>query len=192
VPLFSLGSDGNLPTFYSSLALLLSGLILLAQAAVEFKQGLSDGWYWLGLSLVFAFLSIDEMLQLHERLTEPVRDMLGTGGLLFYAWIIPYGLATLVLVVVYWRFLWRLPRDISSQMVLAGAIFVGGAIGIEMLGGLAFERFGSIHPVYVLSQTIEEVFEMVGVVLFIYATSTHLVRKHGAMSLQLAAPKSPN
>lgn len=191
VPLFSLGSDGNLPTYFSSLVLFFSGLMLLALAVAELRNREHDGWYWVGLSLVFAFLAIDEMLQLHERLTEPMRTVLGTGGLLFYAWIVPYGLGTLVLVTIYWRFLWRLPRDTAWLMLLSGAIFVGGAIGVEMLGGLVFERIGSINPVYVGLQTIEEVLEMSGIVLFLYAISSHFVRRHGSLSLLLAKPAGP-
>lgn len=185
VPLFSLGSDGNLPTFYSAFALLFSGLVLLAIGVAALQTHQRDGWYWIGLAATFAFLSLDEMLELHEQLIEPVRNALGAGGLLFYAWIVPYSAATILLVTVYWNFLWRLPRDIAKWMVLAGAIFVAGAVGVEMLGGLVFERMGSINPIYVLLQTIEEVCEMSGIVLFIYATSTYFVRQNGSLSLWL-------
>ena len=185
VPLFSLGADGNLPNFYSSLALLFSGLLLVATGVATRLNGERDGWHWLGLAAVFGFLSLDEMMELHERLIEPVREALGTGGLLFYAWIIPYSLAAAALLIIYSPFLLRLPRATATLMVIAGAMFVAGAVGLEMLGGLHFERYGSQNPGYVALQTIEETLEMMGIVVFIYAISSFLVRRYGPFSVRL-------
>jgi hypothetical protein len=192
VGLFNLGTDGNLPTFYSSFALLFCSLLLLATALATHRSGEGDGGYWLGLAAIFAFLSVDEMLELHERLIEPVRDALGTGGLLYYAWVIPYSLGGVALLIVYRRFLRRLPRRTAILFLVSGVTFVAGAVGMEMLGGLYFERYGSQHPGYVALQTLEETLEMSGVVLFIYAIATHLVCRYGRLTLRLGPAPRPS
>ena len=59
-------------------------------------------------------------------------------------------------------------------MIAAGAIFVGGAIGVEMLGGHWFVTQGRDNVTYVALQTLEETMEMMGIVVFIYALAEYL------------------
>ncbi len=185
VPLFSVGSDRNLPTFYSALALLASaGLLWLIGVASRQCPALRPS-YWYGLALVFVFLSIDEMLMLHEKMIEPLRSRLGTSGIFHYAWIIPYGAACLVLVAVYSRFLLQLPRRTSLLFIASGTVFVTGAIGFEMLGGLHFEKYGGKTIVYVALQTVEETLEMVGIVMFLYALADYLEAHLGGIHVRL-------
>ena len=56
---------------------------------------------------------------------------------------------------------------------MAGAVYVGGAIGMEMIGGFYQDVYG-YDLTYVLLQTIEEVGEMLGIVIFIYALCYYL------------------
>ena len=51
--------------------------------------------------LLFVFVSMDEALAIHERLNGPVRAALGTGGLFYWAWIIPYGAAAILIALAY-------------------------------------------------------------------------------------------
>ena len=139
----------------------------------------------MGLAATFLFLSIDEMLGFHERLIEPTRSVLNASGLLFYAWVVPYAVGVVVFLAVYLRFLFRLPRRTAVLFVIAGAIFVGGAIGMEMLGGLCFEVSGSKNLLYVGLQTIEEILEMAGIVVFMYAIADWMVTRFGGVEIAL-------
>lgn len=182
VPLFRFEREANVPTLYSSIALLFSSALLLIIAKKNRRIG-SAYFPWLGLAVIFLFISIDEIASIHERLIAPVRESLGTSGLLFFAWIIPYGVALLVFVIAYSRFLFRLPKKISALFVISGAIFVSGAIGFEMLGGWRFEMYGNHDLVYSLYYTCEETLEMVGIAIFIYALLTHIVRQFGSLTV---------
>jgi len=73
VPLFSIGSDGNLPTFYSVFAIFFCALLLTLIARASRKDCYLSIGYWCGMALVFLFLSVDMMLMLHERAIEPIR-----------------------------------------------------------------------------------------------------------------------
>ena len=141
VSLFCFDEEKNIPTLYSSISLMLSGGLLLSIAYAHRKLG-SSYLHWLGLSLIFLFLSVDEMSSIHERLIGPVRNMFETSGLLYFAWVIPYGILLIVLVIVYLKFLFRLPKRTMTLFMLSGVVFVSGAIGFELLGGRHAELFG--------------------------------------------------
>lgn len=48
-------------------------------------------------------------------------------------------------------------------------LYVGSAIGIEILGGQQNERYGTYNLVCAFYYTIEELLEMIGTAIFIYA-----------------------
>lgn len=185
VPFFSIGSDRNLPTFYSAIALLACASLLGLIGFVSRQRTSIRPLYWYGLAAVFVFLSIDEMLMLHEKMIEPLRSKLGTSGIFYYAWILPYGAALLALLAVYGRFLLRLPRRTSRLFIFSGILFVTGAIGFEMLGGLHFEAHGGKTIGYVALQTVEETLEMVGIFIFLYALADYLEANFGGIRVHL-------
>jgi hypothetical protein len=63
-----------------------------------FVNKLSLGW--LGLALAFVFLSLDEATQIHEFFIGYFRIDFGLSGYFYSAWIIPYGVALVVLALV--------------------------------------------------------------------------------------------
>ena len=188
VPLFSLGSDRNLPTFYSAFAIVFCSFLLTLIGFASRKDKHINCLYWFALALIFLFLAIDEMLMLHERAIEPIRAALDASGAFYYAWVIPYGVGVLAFCAVYLRFLLRLPRRSAILFVVAGAMFVTGAIGMEMLGGWYFSADPSHdHDViYILIQTVEELLEMTGIIVFIYALADYAVRRFDGFRLRLS------
>ncbi|MFK5937894.1 MAG: hypothetical protein QM497_05785 [Sulfurimonas sp.] len=126
--------------------------------------------------MIFLFLSIDEMISIHENFTRITKLLVDTTGLLYYAWIIPYGIALIIFILTYSKFLLHLPKNIMLLFILSGSIFVLGAIGIEMFGGENVELMkgsnDSLH--YAVLYTIEETLEMLGIALFIYTLLTYI------------------
>ena len=43
-------------------------------------------------------------------------------------WVIPYGLALIILTIVYGKFLLSLTRNILKQIVITAIVFISGAI----------------------------------------------------------------
>ncbi|MDM9630304.1 hypothetical protein [Robiginitalea aurantiaca] len=165
---FDFDHEGNLPTFYSSLALLSSGLLLFIISYFH-KTNRLEHFQWKGLAFIFVFLSIDEITMIHEQLWMPTHKLFNTTGLLYYAWYIPYGILLLILLFIYSKFLMRLPKKIRWLFILSGFVFVFGAIGIESVSGYYDELHGQENLVFYIICTVEELFEMVGVAIFIYA-----------------------
>lgn len=188
VPLFNCLGEANFPTFYSSTALLFCAALLAVIAVAERKVGRRPWRWWMLLAGVFVFLSVDEAVTLHERLTIKTRHFLQVSGPLYYAWIVPYGIAGGVLLLLSWRSIARLPRVTRQLCIIAGIIYVGGALGMEMVEGYYYTSHGeTIDFVYVMLGTIEELLEMAGVLLFVYALMHHLEHAHGSVCVRIGA-----
>ncbi len=175
VEMFNLDAEANLPTYFASLLLALVALLSAAIGSVIRARGNEWVRHWHGLVLVFLYLSIDESLQLHERVIEPVRLALGLGGWLYFAWIIPASFFLLVFLLAYWRFFRSQPVSLRRGLFWAGLLYVAGAIGFELVGGHHFERFGPDNLAYVAITTLEEGLELAGIVVLIHAFTEYLV-----------------
>ena len=178
IELFHLDKESNIPTFFASVLLLSSAILL---GGICWFTNNNDRHYWLLLTVLFLGLAIDESSAIHERLIDPVRRVVGVSQWFYYAWIIPAGIFLIVLSIYLLRFLWRLPAATRTRFLVAGCVFVGGAMGIEIIGGYYVFFHDKETLAYNLIAGVEEVMEMVGVVLFIRALlvyiSAHLSNK---------------
>lgn len=168
IHLFDMNSEMNIPTFYSSLALLASSILLLLTASFNRKNSLL-AYPWALLGIIFLILSLDEILELHEHFVRLTQDLFELTGWGTAYWIIPYGTATIILFLILFKFLKQLPRKTSFLFILSGFIFLFGAIGIEIIGGRYVEFYGDQTSFYSFIFTIEEVLEMSGIATFIYS-----------------------
>jgi len=165
---FNVDKENNIPTYFSSLLLLLSALLLGIISRSGSNIVLPYRAHWIGLSGIFLYISVDEMAGLHERLIIPLRTLLDTGGVLYYAWVIPASVLLVIFALVYFRFWTHLPKQPRFYIGLAGATYVLGGAGLELLGGYLADAGDSNSFSYSLVTTTEEALEMIGVVLFIY------------------------
>lgn len=183
--LVDLNHEMNLPSAFSGAQLLLAAALLAWTAAAERRRGAPCA-AWAVLSAAFVFLSADEVMAIHEKLNGPLRAALHTtGGAFHFAWLIPYAAAAAAMGLLYIPFLLRLPRKTSGLFILAGSIFVGGAAGCELIGGIL--QAGSVEktlPV-VVEIFVEETLEMGGIALFIYAILGYLQAEFPGLSLRV-------
>ncbi len=176
IRLFDFNTETNIPTFFSSILLLICGVLLLC--IVIFRKNQQAQYIaWLGLALIFFFLSIDEFSSIHEKFTHPTRELLGSSqkGLLYYAWVIPYGIALISLAILYLKFLKSLPPKILKLFLLSGFVFLLGAIGFEMIGGKHVEIHGEENVLTAIYYSIEELLEMLGAALFAYSLLCYII-----------------
>jgi len=176
VRLFDLNAEANVPTWLSTLLLACASLAMIAVGAAHRAHGVRGAGHWTVLGGVFAFLSVDEAAQVHELVMQTMDEQMVTSGALAFAWVIPYGLATMVLAAVYLRFWWRLPPRTRRLLGLSAACFVGGALGFELLEGLWQTYRGWGRGMRVLF-VIEECLEMTGVALCVYAVVSYWARE---------------
>jgi hypothetical protein len=186
VPLFDVRLEQNFPTFYSSLALLLCAF-LLSIIGIHKRTARHDFVkHWFLLAAVFVYLSCDEIMTIHEDAIPIVKQAINAEGLLYFAWVVPYGAAVILFALAYIPFLLSLPRRFAKMFITAGTIYVAGAIGFESLSAAVyFDSRTMDAPLFVLYYTIEETLEMVGVLIFAYALSSYICSEIGGFRITL-------
>lgn len=193
---FHLNKEANLPTMASSLILMLASA-LLAYTAANTPKRARPGVWWM-LAAVFLFLSIDETVQIHELLSEPTHNAVQADWLPPFAWVLPYGVAALFLGVLTLPWFLKLDRTSQIRFFIAGCIYVGGALGVELLEGVSLQRIdptlspealaaANQHLSHELLTSLQECMEYVGSAYFLYA----LVRRLGGLHLAAGAPAMP-
>lgn len=170
--LVDFNEEANIPTFYSSLVIFLCSFSLFLITALAKKAG-TPYLGWLGLALIFLFLSVDEAAAIHEIFVGITKRTFNVSGYFRFAWVIPYGLAVVALAVIYIPFLRNLPSNTRLLFLVSGAIFIGGAVGLEMIAGKLLESGITVEQ-YAALYTLEESMEMVGMALFLYTLLDYL------------------
>jgi hypothetical protein len=183
VRFFRLDEENNLPTWYSAATLLFSSVLLAFLGVAEGRN--KTVLYWRGLSLLFLLLSIDEVGSFHEIFIIPLRRLLRVDGIFHFAWVLPAGLLVLLVMGVYARWFFGLPPRTRNLMGVAGVLFLGGALGLEMAGGLLASRGQLESAFYIATATLEETAEMCGVLVWIYAILDYARTKRYQWTLQL-------
>lgn len=187
VPFLDVNEEHNAPTLFSSTILLIAAALFAIAATLHRRRG--ERWLaWATLVALFVFLAIDETATIHEHLIEPFRELFNARGALFYAWVIPYGAATLALAMLYLPFVLRLPPRTRTLLLLAASLYVGGALGMELVAGLFATPggYGSSRPLFLVVAAVEETLEMLGVCALIYTLADYLARAFPSASLRLA------
>ena len=187
VPLLSLSYEQNLPTFYSA-ALLLACSLLLALVALGAKRNAERfvaGW-WV-LSAGFLYIAVDEVLSFHEEASK----LLALGGVLHFSWVVPAAILVLLIGAAYVPFLRHLPRSMCIRFLVAGAIYVGGAVVMELPLGYWTVHHGTDNLGYGLIDAAEEAMEMLGLNLFLLALVDHLAAKGWAVRFASGKPPEP-
>jgi len=185
---FSLDNEANIPTFYSFLALLFTSLLLGVIAHAKNLDSSPYKQHWKVLSFIFLYLSLDEGGQLHEKLIPPLRNLLNATGFLFYTWVLPFGFLVVIFLLSYSKFLFHLPLSTRKLFVAATALYIAGAMGLELVGGFIFTTKG-IHPLfYAIATTLEESLEMLGIVVFIHALILYIKTYVGGVNWNIYIP----
>jgi hypothetical protein len=194
VPLFDLDQERNAPTLFSaSLFLVAAALAFLVARANRGAAGRARGWTF--LAAVACFLAVDEVASIHEMFAHPLRESLGAAGFLRHAWVIPYGAAAAIAAALVVPLIRGLAPSSRRRFIVAGVIYVSGAIGLEMVGGKYQELAGvTRNLVYEAIATTEESMEIAGLILLVHALVSLLRLELGgaAIAIPAAAVASPD
>lgn len=172
-----LGQEQSVGTWVTSVLHLASGLLSGAAAVLAHRAGSRWARNWWLLAVAFAFMSMDEVAALHDRTLGPLRELLGTGGVLYYAWVIPAFLVGAVFLAVQVGFLRHLGSPTGRDLVLAGVVFVTGAGGLEMAEGLLASQDQQGSAVFGVLILIEELMELGAIMWVVCILLRHLTQE---------------
>jgi hypothetical protein len=171
---FHLDEEGNFPSAFS--AFLLLWCFFLIKIISEIKKRERDRYkrYWRNLAFVFLYLSLDELVSLHENVINPLRRIFGFAGFLRFAWVVPAAILLVFLIFYFFKFFLSLQTRMKISILLAGCLYIGGGMGIEMINGKYVDLYGKYNFNYAILMTIEESLEMFGIVIMINTLLTYL------------------
>jgi len=165
ISVFDLDEEESFGTWFSSLILFISALLLAVIANHSHDTNDSPYPWWI-LAGIFLCLSIDEVVGIHEYLNSMFDDTPWT-----HIAIPLIG----CLAIGYLPFLIRLPARSRWLFLLAGTIYIGGAVGIEKYTDWYQDEDLLDSLAYNLWTTVEEGMEMTGIIIFIHALFGHLL-----------------
>jgi len=170
--MLNVDAEGNAPTWFASMLLFSCALTAFAiHLRVDETKAQRA---WLGFSGLAAFVSVDEAASLHEQLGQPVRDLLGTSGLLYFSWVLVAIPAIVFFAIALRPVLGPLLRTERSWFLGSLGLLISGAIIGEMFSGLAVEDQES--PAYIIITHFEEGLEFAGAVATLYSLLRILTR----------------
>ncbi len=185
--------DDSVPSWYASLLLLACCVTLAVIAYDRWISGSDHRLGWAGLAAIFAYLSMDEAVSVHESFMLVGRIMLGAIGVgqdgpISRAWVVPAILVLLVVCAVYARFFLALPGGTKLLFALAFGVFFGGAVGMEIASDFfAYSLGGADNLTGAQSQIrtiafphVEELMEMTGSIIFLYTFLDYFIKNLGA------------
>jgi hypothetical protein len=215
--LFDVGEEESIPTWFESMLFMLCSILLAVIAVAKRQRDEQYALHWGVLSIIFLFLSLDESATIHEATGAELERLLRyttgfePGGAISYFWVVPGAVFVFVVVLAYARFLVHLPRTTGRLFLFAGALFVLGALGVEMLTAQVMSASDPIANFIVstsgdmvgrgtansvptilkgLQTSVEEMFEMLGLAAFVYALLDY-VRSHvEEMTVRVRTDKS--
>ena len=172
--LFNLGGTANIPTWYKAVLLMFASVALFFVFLLSRRQRDPFSRYWRDLGVIFFALSIDEVAVIHRGIGRAITTMLETRGVLFFGWVILATVFVVLLVVVYARFLRSLPVMPRWLFIGSGSVYVLGALIMKYVEGWYVTSIGRLDVLYITLTAGRQLFQMIGVVVFLYALLSYL------------------
>jgi len=172
--LVDVDAEDSIYTWLSLVVLFAVAMAMGLIANLRAMTGRSDGLQWGILAFGFAGLSLDEAVGLHEKLSDTIVGSLHLAGIWSYGWVVPALVIAVTALLLFVPFLRRLPFNIAHGLVIAGILFVGGAVGMEMLSGLIVGAPDQMSLTYRSLVAIEEALELAGALLCLYIIGSNV------------------
>ena len=174
VPMFDFYEEHNIPTYFSSINLLLTAGLLYSIAELVARTSRKMAIPWRVLCFGFLFMSIDEFCDARMIISTVSKAVLSSQNVtaipyFSVAWTIPITAIVILLAFYFVPFLLRLRKVYLINFAIAGALFVLAAIGLETVQGYhAVETKGVRDFAFMLYVTVEEVIEIFSIIYFQY------------------------
>lgn len=177
---FDMDSENSVPMWFSTTQLFLTGVLALFLSRRRDGKQAAFRSLFLFFGVAFVFLSVDETIQFHEKMSSVIQCVPWIPG--FSRWIAAYILLGLAFALVLRRDLFRFWKSFPrpALIILLGmGVFLLGAAGLEVIAYM-FLYENPTTLIYHLEVAFEELFEMLGATVILYGlTLVPLARERG-------------
>lgn len=165
----------NFP-FYFSLILLFINLFFIFRLAT--KKTLIEGEtrFWKVLGIFFMLFTVDETFDLHYLFKIRTYGTIASynpASLSHYLWVIPYIVIFGFLMIQLKKLSANIPLQVKRGLMLSTALFLFGVVVMEFAGTYYFVVTRSVDLNLMLIKTVEELFQMIGLIAFIRVLSRY-------------------
>lgn len=183
--MFNLDEETNFPTYFSTILLIFSSILtlLISSSKHKAKERYSVNWYI--ISLVLLLMSMDEILMFHEQVSAPIRTLLHTQGFFYFAWLVPATILIITFLIININLFFSLPPRFQKSFFIASLIYFIGAFLMEMVGGKFLSFYGQNNFGYAIITTIEESFELVGLIILLNSLLSYCKDELPNLSIKL-------
>jgi hypothetical protein len=176
IPLVDMDTELSIPSIYAFILLFIAAALLILIAAHKKQAQARYAAQWYVLAAGFTFMAFDEGASIHELLMAPMGKLLGGSqpGIFYFTWIVPALAGITLLGLFFVRFMVDLPAKTRRAFLLGAALYLGGAVGFEMLGGELASAAGMKNFGFSILATIEELLELSGTIVFLSALLAYI------------------
>ena len=187
ISLVDMDAELNIPSIFSVIMLFLSSLLLAVITILKKQEEAAHQTEWIILTLGFTLMTYDEGASIHEDLMTPVSNLMGDGlpGIFYFTWVIPALAIVVILAFLFLRFLKDLPTQTRKGILVSAIIYLGGAVGFELIGGNYADLYGLDNFGFNVLATFEESLEMCGVSIFIHTLLIYLGKYYSNLRIQI-------
>lgn len=183
--MFRLDREGNLPSFFSALALL-AGAMAANAVRMALPGDARERIGWGIFAVAFLFMGIDEAVSIHEMIQTPefLRHLGRISHFFYYFGILPYLLFCAWLAIYLFPFWLRQSPSVRNGMAIGGICYVIAAVGMELIENNLVSTGVTYYSLRMaVNFALEELGEMVAVAIFLRTFLTRLAEIGGGYLL---------
>jgi hypothetical protein len=159
-------------------------LIVIAALA---RQDADAQWRrWMGLGGLFAFMSLDEAVNIDGHIAGFVATQMATSNPVIV--LTPFVAVAVGLGFYFSPLLGRETRREAWRFIGCAAVFVGGALGMEIVSQLIGNAWGKDSGYYIVTAGLEETLETIGCALFCLALGSYATTRWRGWSVTVSRP----
>ena len=182
--------EGSIPTWYATITLASCAVMLGIIAVDALRRAKPYPFHWAALGVIFALLSLEEILGVHSEVTGRLRDLVsitdGPGYAIALVLIALAGLA--IAALLFGRFYMHLPSRWRTWFTIAVVLYAIGVFASDAIGDYLITAAGEPTLAYDVVLTIEEMLEMTGVLIFIVMLLEYIRTFVGTVSFTVTDP----
>ncbi|MEM9482777.1 MAG: hypothetical protein AAGA83_03705 [Cyanobacteria bacterium P01_F01_bin.116] len=173
--LTNLDEKNSITNWYSTSALFLCSLLFLILACADYPVRHDYKNHWGVLAFCFLFFSLDKSAEIHHSIKHDLLYRLPKSFDVSEIFLILLSCCLLFVVgLLYKRFFYELPKQTQRLFLISGFVIVTGNFGIGTIGQQVFQGDGHVRSIGNLVLLTEELCEMMGITILIYALISHI------------------